>query len=40
MKICHNLLLGVVAQSLAEITVLAETGGVTGRRCLEFINGA
>jgi len=27
-KICHNILLGVVTQSLAEITVLAERGGV------------
>ena len=26
-KICHNVLLGVVTQSLAEITVLAEKGG-------------
>ena len=28
-KICHNLMLGVVAQTLAEITVLAEKGGVS-----------
>ena len=27
-KICHNLMLGVVTQSLAEITVLAEKGGM------------
>ena len=27
-KICHNLMLGVVTQCLAEITVLAEKGGV------------
>ena len=27
-KICHNLLLGTITQSLAEITVLAEKGGV------------
>ena len=37
-KICHNLLLGVVAQSLAEITVLAEKGGVPRHAFLEFIN--
>jgi 3-hydroxyisobutyrate dehydrogenase-like beta-hydroxyacid dehydrogenase len=37
-KICHNLLLGVVAQSLAEITVLAEKGGVPRSAFLEFIN--
>ena len=37
-KICHNLLLGVVAQSLAEVTVLAEKGGVKRSAFLEFIN--
>jgi 3-hydroxyisobutyrate dehydrogenase len=37
-KICHNLLLGVVTQSLAEITVLAEKGGVSRAAFLEFIN--
>jgi 3-hydroxyisobutyrate dehydrogenase len=37
-KICHNLLLGIVAQSLAEITVLAERGGVRRADLLEFIN--
>jgi len=37
-KICHNLLLGVVAQSLAEITVLAEKGGVQRSAFLEFMN--
>ena len=37
-KICHNLLLGVVAQSLAEITVLAEKGGIGRADLLEFIN--
>ncbi len=39
-KICHNLLLGVIAQSLAEITVLAEKGGVPRHAFLEFINGS
>lgn len=37
-KICHNVLLGVVTQSLAEIAVLAEKGGVSRYALLEFIN--
>ncbi len=37
-KICHNVLLGVVTQCLAEITVLAEKGGVPRHALLEFIN--
>jgi len=37
-KICHNLLLGVVAQSMAEITVLAEKGGVSRYDFLGFLN--
>lgn len=37
-KICHNLLLGVVTQSLAEITVLAEKGGATRAAFLDFLN--
>jgi 3-hydroxyisobutyrate dehydrogenase-like beta-hydroxyacid dehydrogenase len=37
-KICHNLFLGAVAQSLAEITVLAEKGGVPRHAFLEFMN--
>lgn len=37
-KICHNLMLGVVAQNLAEITVLAEKGGVTRSAFLDFLN--
>lgn len=37
-KICHNLLLGVVTESLAEITVLAEKAGVSRSALLEFIN--
>ena len=37
-KICHNLLLGVMAQSLAEITVLAEKGGMPRAAFLDFIN--
>lgn len=37
-KICHNLMLGVVTQSLAEITVLAEKGGISRADFLEFLN--
>lgn len=37
-KIAHNVMLGVVTQCLAEITVLAERGGVTRAAFLEFLN--
>jgi 3-hydroxyisobutyrate dehydrogenase-like beta-hydroxyacid dehydrogenase len=37
-KICHNVFLGVVTQSLAEITVLAEKGGASRAAFLEFLN--
>jgi 3-hydroxyisobutyrate dehydrogenase-like beta-hydroxyacid dehydrogenase len=37
-KIAHNVFLGVVSQSLAEITVLAERGGVPRAAFLEFLN--
>jgi len=37
-KIAHNLMLGVVTQCLAEITVLAEKGGVSRHAFLEFLN--
>lgn len=37
-KICHNLMLGVVTQSMAEITVLAESAGVPRADFLEFLN--
>ncbi|MFP6732927.1 MAG: NAD(P)-dependent oxidoreductase [Rhodospirillales bacterium] len=37
-KICHNVILGIVAQSMAEITVLAEKGGVPRHAFLEFLN--
>jgi 3-hydroxyisobutyrate dehydrogenase len=37
-KICHNLMLGVVAQSMAEIAVLAEKGGVSRADLLAFLN--
>ncbi len=39
-KICHNVMLGVVAQCLAEITVLAEKGGMSRADFLEFLNGS
>jgi 3-hydroxyisobutyrate dehydrogenase-like beta-hydroxyacid dehydrogenase len=37
-KICHNLMLGVVTQNLAEILVLAEKGGVSRAAFMEFLN--
>jgi 3-hydroxyisobutyrate dehydrogenase len=37
-KICHNMFLGVVTQTLAEITVLAERGGVRRSDLLAFLN--
>lgn len=37
-KIAHNIFLGVVTQSLAEITVLTEKGGVTREAFLSFLN--
>jgi len=37
-KICHNVFLGVVIQSLVEVTVLAEKAGVPRHAMLEFIN--
>jgi 3-hydroxyisobutyrate dehydrogenase-like beta-hydroxyacid dehydrogenase len=37
-KICHNMFLGIVAQAMAEITVLAERGGIPRSAFLEFIN--
>jgi 3-hydroxyisobutyrate dehydrogenase len=37
-KICHNVFLGVVIQSLAEITVLAEKGGVSREAFMTFLN--
>jgi len=39
-KICHNLMLGVVAQCMAEITVLAEKGGMSRADFLDFLNGS
>ena len=37
-KICHNVFLGVVTQSLAEITLLAQKAGVPRHAFLAFIN--
>jgi 3-hydroxyisobutyrate dehydrogenase len=37
-KIAHNVFLGVVIESLADITVLAERGGVSRAAFLEFLN--
>ncbi len=37
-KIAHNVMLGVVTQCMAEITVLAEKGGVNRAAFLEFLN--
>ena len=37
-KICHNLMLGIVAQTLAEIVVLAEKGGIARAALLDFVN--
>jgi 3-hydroxyisobutyrate dehydrogenase-like beta-hydroxyacid dehydrogenase len=37
-KICHNVFLGVVIQSLSEITLLAERGGTSRASFLAFLN--
>jgi 3-hydroxyisobutyrate dehydrogenase-like beta-hydroxyacid dehydrogenase len=37
-KICHNLLLGIVTQTLAETAVLAEKAGVSRSDYMDFIN--
>ena len=39
-KICHNLVLGVVTQIMAETVVLAERGGISRADYLEFLNGS
>lgn len=39
-KLCHNLFLGAVIQSLAEVTVLAEKAGVRRQDFLAFMNGS
>ncbi len=37
-KICHNIFLGVVTQSLAEVTVLAEKSGISRAAFLDCLN--
>jgi len=37
-KLCHNLFLGVVAQSLAEVTVLAQKSGISRQAFLDCLN--
>lgn len=37
-KICHNVYLGIVAQAMAEVTVLAEQTGVPRHAFLDFLN--
>jgi 3-hydroxyisobutyrate dehydrogenase-like beta-hydroxyacid dehydrogenase len=37
-KICHNVFLGVVIQSLAEITILAQKAGMPRHAFLDFLN--
>jgi 3-hydroxyisobutyrate dehydrogenase len=37
-KLCHNLFLGVVAQSMAEVTILAQKSGVSRNTFLSYLN--
>jgi 3-hydroxyisobutyrate dehydrogenase len=37
-KICHNVFLGIVTQSLAEVTLLAQKAGVPRHAFLDFLN--
>lgn len=37
-KLCHNLFLGVVAQSMAEVTILAQAGGISRQAFLDCLN--
>jgi 3-hydroxyisobutyrate dehydrogenase-like beta-hydroxyacid dehydrogenase len=37
-KICHNVMLGVVIQSLCEVTILAQKAGMSRHAFLEFLN--
>ena len=39
-KLCHNLMLGIVTEALAEVTALAEKGGVAPSTFLDFIDGS
>jgi 3-hydroxyisobutyrate dehydrogenase-like beta-hydroxyacid dehydrogenase len=37
-KLCHNLFLGIVAQSMAEVTILAQAGGISRQAFLDCLN--
>jgi len=37
-KVCHNLMLGIIAQTLAEVLVLGEKGGISRAAMMEFLN--
>lgn len=39
-KLCHNILLGVMTQTLAEVTTLAARYGVTRTALMQFLNGS
>jgi 3-hydroxyisobutyrate dehydrogenase-like beta-hydroxyacid dehydrogenase len=39
-KICHNLLLGIITQGLSEVTTLAQKAGIDNADFLHFINGS
>jgi len=39
-KLCHNMLLGVMAQTLAEVSTLAQRYGVTRTALMQFLNGS
>ncbi|WP_193047950.1 NAD(P)-dependent oxidoreductase [Mycolicibacterium baixiangningiae] len=39
-KLCHNLLLGMITEALAEVVTLSEKGGVAPAVFLDFINGS
>lgn len=39
-KLCHNLMLGMITEALVEVTALAEKGGISNDAFLDFINGS
>ncbi|WP_197379344.1 NAD(P)-dependent oxidoreductase [Mycolicibacterium mengxianglii] len=39
-KLCHNLLLGMITEALAEVVTLCEKGGIAPAAFLDFINGS
>jgi 3-hydroxyisobutyrate dehydrogenase-like beta-hydroxyacid dehydrogenase len=39
-KLAHNLMVGIITEALAEVTVLAEKGGVAPSAFLDFIDGS